>query len=65
MSFYDEVLRAERQRTLGCGLDIPDDDEIKCPICGSVDWDFIFKDYHGDTVGCQECVTKSYPEDWQ
>ena len=65
MSFYDEVLRSERQRTLGYGLDIPEDDEIKCPICGSVDWDFIFKDYHGDTVGCQECVTKSYPEEWQ
>lgn len=64
MGFYDEVLRAERQRTLGCGLDIEESDEVQCPICGSVEWEFLFKDYHGDTIGCQECVTKTYPDEW-
>lgn len=64
MSFYDEVLRMERQR-IGSFADPADDDEIKCPFCGSSDWDFILKDCHGDVVGCQECVTKSYPDEWQ
>lgn len=64
MSFYDEVLRMERQR-IGDFADVCEFDEIKCPFCGSCDWDFIFKDCHGDVVGCQECVTKSYPSEWQ
>ena len=63
MSFYDEVLRAERQRTLGFGMDIRDGDEFECPVCGSIDWDFLLKDCHGDVVGCQECVTKIYPDE--
>lgn len=61
MSFYDEVLRAERQRTLGFGMDVLDGDEFECPFCGSIDWDFLLKDCHGDIIGCQECVTKVYP----
>ena len=63
MSFYEEVLRAERQRTMGFGMDIPDGDEFICPVCGSSEWDFLLKDCHGDIIGCQECVSKVYPED--
>ena len=63
MNFYNEVLRAERERTSGFGGDIYDGDEYECPLCGSCEWDFLLKDCHGDIIGCQECVTKIYPED--
>ena len=35
MNFYDEVMKAERQRTLNYGADIPEEAEIECPVCGS------------------------------
>ncbi len=63
MGFYDDMLRAERQRTMNYGADIPDGDEVVCPVCGSGEWDFLFKDCHGDLIGCQECVSKLYIED--
>ncbi|MBO5059970.1 MAG: hypothetical protein J6C82_03560 [Clostridia bacterium] len=63
MGFYDDVMRAERRRTLDYAADIPDGDEVQCPVCGGYDWDFLLKDCHGDVIGCQECVTKLYWED--
>lgn len=65
MSFYDDVMRAERQRTMDYGEDIPDGDEVQCPVCGSVEWDFLLRDCHGDLIGCQECVSKVYSADWE
>ena len=61
MSLYSDILRSERQRTLGLQMDIYDGDEFECPVCGSCEWDFLLKDCHGDIIGCQECVTKIYP----
>lgn len=63
MNFYQEVLKAERQRLSGYGLEDLDGDEFECPVCGSLDWDFLLKDCHGDIIGCQECVTKVYPDE--
>lgn len=63
MNFFDEVMKLERQRTMNYAGDIPDSDEIQCPICGSVEWGFLLKDCHGDMVGCQDCVTKVYSPD--
>ena len=60
MNFYDEVMKAERQRTLNYGSDLPEEAEIECPVCGSTEWDFLLKDCHGDFIGCQECVSKIY-----
>lgn len=60
MNFYDEVMRAERQRTLNYGADVTEICEKQCPACGSTDWDFLLKDCHGDFIGCQECVSKIY-----
>lgn len=61
MDFYNQILRAEQERIGGFSSGIYDGDEYECPLCGSCDWDFLLKDCHGDIIGCQECVTKSYP----
>lgn len=64
MNDYDEFLRTERKRAFGFSGNIYENDEdFECPICGSCDWDFLFKDCHGDVIGCQECVTKIYPDE--
>lgn len=62
MSFYDGVLRSERARLGNYGMSeeyIPP----KCPLCGSRDWDYVYRDKHGDIVGCEMCVDKDY--DWE
>ena len=63
MNFYDEVMKAERQRTLNYGADLPEEGVLECPMCGSCEWDFLLKDCHGDFIGCQECVSKIYPSE--
>lgn len=63
MNFYDEVMKCERQRTLNYGADVPEEMGAECPFCGSVEWDFLLKDCHGDFIGCQECVSKIYPSE--
>lgn len=60
MDDYAEIMRLERCRTMNYASDIPEDTEIKCPICNSSDWDFLLKDVHGDVIGCEDCVSKIY-----
>ncbi|MBR4721394.1 MAG: hypothetical protein IK057_06510 [Clostridia bacterium] len=60
MNEYAEIMRMERSRTMNYGADYGDETEIKCPVCGSSEWDFLLKDCHGDLIGCEECVSKIY-----
>ncbi|MDD6735721.1 MAG: hypothetical protein PUE13_05350 [Clostridiales bacterium] len=60
MDIYGDIMRAERCRTMNYGADIAEECEVRCPICNSVDWDFLLRDNYGDIIGCEDCVTKVY-----
>lgn len=60
MQEYAEIMRSEKCRTMNYGADIPEESEAKCPVCESSEWDFLVKDFHGDVIGCEDCVSKIY-----
>lgn len=47
---------------------VPDDDPVKCPICGE-ECDTIFEDRYGNLFGCDQCIRKrdawEYQEEWR
>lgn len=63
MDFYADIMRAERSRTMNYGADADDESELRCPICNCTEWDYLLRDNCGDIIGCQECVSKVYPEE--
>lgn len=62
MSFYDDVMRMERMRTGNYGADCAEYIPPRCPICKSRNWDFVYKNYAGEVIGCDCCVKEDY--DW-
>lgn len=62
MNAYSEIMRCENQRLAGgvCG----DDDRCECPVCGSRCWDYLICNYQTDIVGCTDCVSRMYPEEF-
>ncbi len=60
MHTYEDIMRAERARTMNYGADIDDEYEVHCPICNSTDWEYLLRNNYGDIIGCQECVSKVY-----
>lgn len=39
--------------------------ERRCPVCNSDNCWSLFKDSSGDIVGCDECVTSIYIDEWE
>lgn len=63
MDVYTDIMRAERSRTMRYGAELDECCEIRCPVCNSAEWEYLFRDNGGDIVGCQECVSKIYPDE--
>ena len=63
MNVYEDVMRAERCRTMNYGADFDDESDMHCPICNSDEWEYLFRNSYGDIIGCQDCVSKVYIEE--
>ena len=57
MSLYDDVMRCERARLEPVEIEVQPE---PCEICGSIHYDYLVKDKHGDFVGCDDCISRVY-----
>lgn len=62
MSFYDDVMRMERERTGNYGQDKEERIPPRCPVCNKRHYDCVLRNIYGKIIGCSECVKEDY--DW-
>lgn len=60
MNSYENIIRAEKCRTMNYGMDDKWDTPRQCPVCGSCNYDYLLRASAGEIVGCDNCTTKFY-----